>query len=42
MAKTIDQIFVLLTHWIEGFFPPAWRAVIGVVIGVAAIVVVFA
>ncbi|HUY95632.1 MAG TPA: NADH-quinone oxidoreductase subunit NuoH [Terracidiphilus sp.] len=42
MAKTLDQIFVLLTHWIESFFPPAWRAAIGVVIGVAAIVVVFA
>jgi NADH-quinone oxidoreductase subunit H len=42
MANTLDQIFVLLTHWIEGFFPAVLRPVVGAVIGVAAIVIVFA
>ena len=42
MANKLDQIFVLLTHWIEGFFPLAWQPVVGAVIGVAAIVIVFA
>jgi NADH-quinone oxidoreductase subunit H len=41
MIGTLDQIFVLLQHWLVGFLPAAWRPVAGVLLGVAAIVCLF-
>jgi NADH-quinone oxidoreductase subunit H len=41
MFEKLDQIFILLLHWVEGFFPAFWRPAIGVVAGVVGIVAVF-
>ncbi len=41
MAATIDQIFVIFTHWVAAFFPDAWRPVVGDVLGVIGIISVF-
>jgi len=41
MFDKLDQIFVLLLHWVLGFLPDALRAVTGVVLCVAVIVCVF-
>ena len=41
MAQTLDQIFVLLKHWIMGLFPLAAEPVVGVLLSVVAIVAVF-
>src|SRR4051794_18412283 len=43
MADTLDQIFVLLKHWLIHFAPEGWqREVLSVLISVAAIIGVFA
>jgi NADH-quinone oxidoreductase subunit H len=43
MADTLDQIFVLLKHWLVHFAPDGWqREVLSVLISVAAIIAVFA
>jgi len=41
MANTLDQIFVLLKHWIMGLFPSAVQPVIGALLSVVTIIVVF-
>ena len=41
MTQTLDQIFVLLLHWIEGLLPEPLRPYVGVLLCVAAIVSVF-
>jgi len=41
MFETLDQIFVLLAHWLVSFLPAAWQAAGGVLLGVVAIVLVF-
>ena len=41
VPATIDQIFILFTHWAASFFPPAFRPLIGVLLGVAGIISVF-
>ena len=41
MIDTLDQIFVLLKHWIVSFLPGALQPVASVVISVAVIVVLF-
>jgi NADH-quinone oxidoreductase subunit H len=41
MANTVDQIFVLLKHWIMGLFPSAVQPVIGVLVSVVAIIAIF-
>ncbi|HTX77522.1 MAG TPA: NADH-quinone oxidoreductase subunit NuoH [Terracidiphilus sp.] len=41
MANTLDQIFVLLKHWIMGLFPSALQPIVGVLLSVVAIVAVF-
>jgi NADH-quinone oxidoreductase subunit H len=41
MATALDQIFVLLKHWIVSFFPIAWQPVVGILLSVVAIVAVF-
>ncbi|HKF50253.1 MAG TPA: NADH-quinone oxidoreductase subunit NuoH [Terracidiphilus sp.] len=42
MATTLDQIFVLLKHWIVSFLPVVLQPIAGAVLSVAAIIVVFA
>jgi NADH-quinone oxidoreductase subunit H len=41
MIERFDQIFVLLQHWLVGRLPAAWQPVAGVLLAVAAIVVLF-
>jgi NADH-quinone oxidoreductase subunit H len=41
MFKTLDQIFVLLRHWLVGFLPAAWQPAVSVVLSVAVIVCLF-
>jgi len=41
MIEKLDQIFVLLQHWLVSFLPAGWQAVASIVISVVAIVVVF-
>jgi len=41
MFDTMDQIFVLLQHWLVGFLPAGWQPLAGVLLGVVAIVAVF-
>jgi len=41
MINALDQIFVLLKHWIVGFMPEALQPFVGIVLSVVAIVVVF-
>jgi NADH-quinone oxidoreductase subunit H len=41
MIETLDQIFVLLNHWLLGFLPATLQPVAGVVLSVVAIIVVF-
>ena len=41
MPEKMDQIFVLLLQWIEGFLPAFWRPALGVVLCVVAIVAVY-
>lgn len=42
MSENLDQLFVLLKHWIVAFFPAAFQPVISALISVAAIILVFA
>jgi NADH-quinone oxidoreductase subunit H len=41
MFETLDQIFVLLKHWLVGFLPVAFQPAVGVVLCVAVIVGLF-
>jgi NADH-quinone oxidoreductase subunit H len=41
MIETLDQIFVLLKHWLVGFLPAGVQPVTGVLLSVVAIVLVF-
>jgi NADH-quinone oxidoreductase subunit H len=41
MTGTMDQIFVLLQHWLTGFLPAAWQGPARVVLSVAVIVGLF-
>src|SRR5581483_5149000 len=41
MTETIDQMFVLVKHWLLGFVPEAWHPVVGPLLSVAAIIGVF-
>jgi NADH-quinone oxidoreductase subunit H len=41
MFDTLDQIFILLKHWLVGFLPAGWQPVAGVVLSVAVIVGLF-
>ena len=41
MVSTLDQIFVLLKHWIVGLLPHVVQPVAGVLISVVAIIAVF-
>ncbi len=41
MTNTLDQIFVLLKHWIMGLFPVGLQPIVGIVLSVVAILAVF-
>jgi NADH-quinone oxidoreductase subunit H len=41
MINTLDQIFVLLRHWLVSFLPAAWQSLVGVLLSVVAIVCLF-
>jgi NADH-quinone oxidoreductase subunit H len=41
MVGTLDQIFVLLKHWIVGLLPPVVQPLVGVLLSVVAIICVF-
>ena len=41
MIETLDQIFVILQHWLMGLLPTGLQPVAGVVLGVVAIVCLF-
>ena len=41
MVSTLDQIFVLLKHWIVGHLPPVLQPFIGVLLSVVCIIAVF-
>jgi NADH-quinone oxidoreductase subunit H len=41
MIETLDQIFVLLRHWLVSFLPAAWQPLVGVLLSVVAIVCLF-
>ncbi len=41
MIQTLDQIFVLLKHWLLNFLPAAWQPAVGVVLSVVCIIGVF-
>ncbi|MFZ1086701.1 MAG: NADH-quinone oxidoreductase subunit NuoH [Terracidiphilus sp.] len=41
MTEKLDQIFVLLQHWLVNFLPAAWQSAAGVLLAVAAIVCLF-
>lgn len=40
-AAGIDQIFVLFKNWLVAFLPSFWQPIAGIVLGAAAIIVVF-
>jgi NADH-quinone oxidoreductase subunit H len=41
MTNLADQFFVMLAHWLVGFFPVAWQPLISAVVSVASIIAVF-
>ena len=41
MVSTLDQIFVLLKHWIVGLMPAGLQPLVGILISVVAIIAVF-
>jgi NADH-quinone oxidoreductase subunit H len=41
MARTLDQIFILLKDWIVSFLPPSLRPIAGIILGVIGIISVF-
>ena len=40
-ATKLDQVFVLLQHWVESYFPLALQPAVGTILGVIAIVAAF-
>ncbi len=41
MVGTLDQIFVLLKHWVMGLLPPMLQPIVGVLLSVVAIIGTF-
>src|SRR5664279_32520 len=41
MIERLDQIFVLLLHWILGYLPGGWQAPVGVILSAACIVCLY-
>ncbi|HZL42405.1 MAG TPA: NADH-quinone oxidoreductase subunit NuoH [Verrucomicrobiae bacterium] len=42
MSETLDQIFVLLKHWLVGLAPAAWQPLLSPLVSIAAIILAFA
>ncbi len=42
MGDSLDQIFVLLKHWLVQLAPASWQPLVAAVISIAAIIIVFA
>ena len=42
MPDDLDQIFVALNHWLQGFVPEPWQPVVSAVVSIAGIIGVFA
>ena len=42
MAETLDQMFVMLKHWLVGFAPAAWQPLVAIMISIVALMSVFA
>lgn len=42
MGDSLDQIFVLLKHWLVQLAPTGWQPLVAAVISIAAIIIVFA
>ena len=42
MIKTLDQIFVLASHWLLGYLPPILQPLCSAILSVAAIIIAFA
>jgi NADH-quinone oxidoreductase subunit H len=42
MAETVDQVFVLLKHWLVHFVPAPWQPFVSAIISVAALIGTFA
>ncbi len=38
MIDRLDQIFVLLKHWILGYLPGGWQTAVGVLLSVVCII----
>src|SRR3989441_58844 len=41
MSDFLDQIFVLLKHWMVGFLPAAWQPIASIALSIGAIMGVF-
>jgi NADH-quinone oxidoreductase subunit H len=41
MAEKLDQIFIWFQHWVESFLPAFWQPLVGILLGVVAIICVF-
>src|SRR6476619_6194356 len=41
MTEFLDQIFVLLKHWLVNLFPEAWQPVVSALLSIIPIVMVF-
>jgi len=41
MADTIDQIFVLLKHWLMGYVPPSMQSLVSALLSVVPVLIVF-
>ena len=41
MTDLLDQIFVLLKHWLVNLFPEAWQSVVSALLSIIPIVIVF-
>ena len=41
MTDFLDQIFVLLKHWVVNFFPETWQPVVSALLSIIPIVMVF-
>ena len=41
MTDLLDQIFVLLKHWLVNLFPEAWQSVVSALLSIIPIVMVF-
>jgi NADH-quinone oxidoreductase subunit H len=41
MIETIDQLFVVLKHWLISFFPERWQMIVSIFLSIIPVIVVF-